>query len=546
MHPALWKLYRLRIRGLVRDMIRRMKTVRGAALTLFTLAVFGFMFGPNLIMVSIYGRPAGFGDGQQFRILMPFGLLIFCLFSVATSAGERAIYFSSAEIDFLFSGPFTRRQLLVYKIATSVLRAMFMGTVVATASMMVVPSWFAAAAGACLAFLFITALAMCVQMIAQTLNEQTYTRARRLLLGAVLVIVALGIAQVAAGGMQDGWLASTQQFRESVAGRVLLAPFNVYGEIITARRFFPDWLGWSALGGAMVVALYAVSIALDANYLDTAVRVSQQMQERIKRMQRGGAFAGVSAQRIKTSRLPRFPWLGGAGPLARRQLLQAVRTGRGLLLFAVIITVVASVPLLYVFRDRSAGAIPYVVMGVLAYLTFLISAQVPLAFRGDFDQLAVLKTLPMRATAVACGQLIVVVAMATGLQWLVLAAIAAVFPTGAWVMAIAGLFAIPFNLLIFAGENFLFLIFPARTVTGGSAGIAHAGKNLLFMMAKMLLLTVCGAVAAAMGSIALLITNSSFAALAVSWCGLIVPCAFSVWLVGWAFERLDVSSDVAE
>jgi hypothetical protein len=41
-------------------------------------------------------------------------LLLACLLTVAVSSGP-AIYFSRAEIDFLFTGPFSRRGLLLYK-----------------------------------------------------------------------------------------------------------------------------------------------------------------------------------------------------------------------------------------------------------------------------------------------------------------------------------------------------------------------------------------------------------------------------------------------
>src|SRR5439155_24743 len=37
------------------------------------------------------------------------------------SQGERGIYFSPGEVNFLFAGPFTRRQLLVFKITSNAL-----------------------------------------------------------------------------------------------------------------------------------------------------------------------------------------------------------------------------------------------------------------------------------------------------------------------------------------------------------------------------------------------------------------------------------------
>ena len=42
-----------------------------------------------------------------------------------TSAGERAISFWPSEVDFLFAGPFTRRELLIYKLSSTIAGALF-------------------------------------------------------------------------------------------------------------------------------------------------------------------------------------------------------------------------------------------------------------------------------------------------------------------------------------------------------------------------------------------------------------------------------------
>ena len=70
------------------------------------------------------------------------------------------------------------------------------------------------------------------------------------------------------------------QARHSLVAEIVLAPFTVFGNIITAERMMPDAIGWAALGASLIVGVYALAIWLDANYLETAVRVSQQMQER--------------------------------------------------------------------------------------------------------------------------------------------------------------------------------------------------------------------------------------------------------------------------
>ena len=99
-----------------------------------------------------------------------------------------------------------------------------------------------------------------------------------------------------------------------------------------AERWFPDLVGWGA--GALAIdagACSALVLKLDANYLESAATISQKVYERIRRSKQGGGIAmpvGAGAGRL---RLPRLPWLAGAGPVAWRQLLIAIRTSRHLL-----------------------------------------------------------------------------------------------------------------------------------------------------------------------------------------------------------------------
>ena len=71
MHAALWKLYRLRVRGSIRSMVGKLKSVRGAALAVFTLLVLGMMFGPNLAMAFKLGRARS--DGPKRRLVRRAG-----------------------------------------------------------------------------------------------------------------------------------------------------------------------------------------------------------------------------------------------------------------------------------------------------------------------------------------------------------------------------------------------------------------------------------------------------------------------------------------
>ncbi len=77
------------------------------------------MIGPQVMMAVMMSdrpelQPLRRRDARRSP---PPALFAFTLLFVFTSAGEAAVYFTPAEVDFLFAAPFTRRELLYYKLA---------------------------------------------------------------------------------------------------------------------------------------------------------------------------------------------------------------------------------------------------------------------------------------------------------------------------------------------------------------------------------------------------------------------------------------------
>jgi len=166
----------------------------------------------------------------------------------------------------------------------------------------------------------------------------------------VLALVAIGVWQIMRNGGADTALSPLQQFRVSLPGRAVLGVFNIFGRIFTSQMIFPELAVWTLLGATINVALIALAMRLDADYAEASVIHSQKMYERIQRARRGGLGAWntkVSARR----RLPVLPWLGGAGPIAWRQMLTALRNARGFLILALLATLVA-VPTFLLGRMR--------------------------------------------------------------------------------------------------------------------------------------------------------------------------------------------------
>ncbi len=549
MHTALWRLYRLRIRTSIRSMTSKLKSAQGAAMAIFALLVIGVGFGPTLVMAITLGREGIMGrSADSFCEVVPVLMLLYVAGTVLTSLGERAIYFSPSDVDFLFPAPFSRRQILLYKILGSVTGAIFFAIILPMSLVLYIRSWPAAAVGFFLASLMVNSLTMCALLVAQSVGERAFTRARKLLLGGLIAAAAVALGQAASRGFDGPWQETLLRARHSPVAEVVLAPFAVFAKIIAAEQLIPDALGWAALGTILVVGIYALAIRLDANYLETAVRVSQQIEERKRRAMSGGIFAAQSKSAVQSSRLPQLPWLGGAGPLAWRQVIQARRGGRGALVAAVIMVVAFGAPVAFGSRGSNAlpAFLPHMVIGIAAYVTFLFSAHAPLGFRGDYDRMDLLKSLPIRPMAMACGQTLVVAMIVTVLEWLVFAATAGVVPAAGVELLIAGLFALPFNWILFGAENFLFLLYPSPLFAAGSEGFLRMGRVMLLMLAKCLVLGVCGAVAAIPAAVVYLATGSTLAACIVAWSALLFPASGILLLVAWAFQRFDVSAGASE
>ena len=107
MDRALWLLVGLQLRGWLRFLGQNLRTVRGALLALV---------GVGRVRPLAADGPVR-ADGHRHRGVQvvrfgPGALLLYCVLNVVFSSHERAIYFSPAEVQFLFTGPFSRRQVL--------------------------------------------------------------------------------------------------------------------------------------------------------------------------------------------------------------------------------------------------------------------------------------------------------------------------------------------------------------------------------------------------------------------------------------------------
>src|SRR3954469_24810660 len=221
MHRGLLKLMRLQLRAVFRRMFRGVKTVKGVIFFTIGAVMFVTWFSSTIMGAVMIKHE----DPQRVLTYFPLAMLAFCLTTLITTAGERAIAFSPAEVDFLFPGPFSRRQLLGYKIARSVFGAIFTALLFSFVFLRFASHWICGWVAIFLALIFIQLFSMTIVLIGQTIGERAYTSGRKLaLIGVIIAVAAIALPGRFSGAPQSAE-AIVQNFTHSPSGKVVLAPF---------------------------------------------------------------------------------------------------------------------------------------------------------------------------------------------------------------------------------------------------------------------------------------------------------------------------------
>jgi ABC-2 type transport system permease protein len=548
MHPALFQLILLLNKAAIRRALRGARTVRGALLLLFSLGFIALMIVPQILSaIAMNSQPQHLRFADTAESFASLGLLALALLSIFSSAGEKALYFTPAEVDLLFPAPFSRRALLIYKLGKTAIGLVVMPLIFSVCMLIYFRSWLCAFVGLILTFAMLQLLGMATAMVSQIVAESIYTRVRKIVLTVVLILLFLGFGQVAGRVQGLGIRELVAGLRASTALRVLVAPFEVYTRAIFAEAWFPDLLAWGAGALAIDLGLLFLILKLDANYLESAAAISQKLYERLRRARVGGGVAMPASARAGRFRLPLPPRLAGAGPIAWRQILLAIRTSRHFLIIILILGgFVVAGELFVPTGPNGPGAVAVPVMGVAMtmYLTLLFTIQLPWAFRGDVDHIDFLKTLPIHPMILTVGELAGGALLLTLAQLFLFVLFTAAAPAGAAVTLVTAAFLAPFNAMLLSLTNLIFLIYPVRAPVAGTFDFQVMGKWMFFFFLQMAMLLLLLGIPAALGGLAYLVSGYSLAAFGVTtWLMLAAELPPLVMLVAWAFQRFDPSTE---
>jgi hypothetical protein len=525
---------RLQARGLTRRALRGAKTPRRMLLFALGGVIIVLWLGPSLFMQNRLPP----SDPQRIRTVAPFALLGICLLTLISSAGDRAISFTPGEVDMLFPGPFTRRQLIVFKLTKSTCAAALSALFLSFFLQRHAKWWPACYVGVLLTLLFIQFFSINAVLIAQTVGTAVASRWKTGIAIATVIVgamVARHLSDSTNGGDLLGWM---KRIDAVPAAHLLLLPFALFGWVITAAG--PVELAkLGTIAVAIDAGLLALAMRLDENYLEAATVASARRSAQLQRI-RGGAMLSMGVGRGEARwHVPQPPLLGGAGPIAWRQFTNAFRSAKGLLFLLVILAVGAS-PLLSTRSDPTRYATTFI--SVIVWLTVMVSTLLKFDFRGDIDLMDFLKSLPIRPWLLAAGQLVTPTLLIAATHLAILALAARMMPQYRTAFISAAVLVLPVDLILVAVENLIFLLFPTRPAAASPGDFQILGRQSLVLAGKMFSLLILAGPPLAIALLIYVLSGKSLVVFTTLAAGLMIAeLAGLLVLIGWAFVRFDPS-----
>lgn len=536
MNPGLLYLLRIGPRAKLRGIRRRMGPVK--------LAIVGVVIAGFVGMVVLANLASG-QRGASAEQVARYGPSILLAFTVLVGFSNRGLYFRPAEVGFLFPAPLSRRELLLYHVVGRAGVAMLSAVWVALFARVASGNFLTQLVGYGLALLFLQFTQQVIAVLGAYVERRLGDAASRVALASFTLVPAAVFGLTAWSLPRMPLLDFLRALVEAEPVFWITLPARPFMELLAAESAYAFFV-WLAVALGELGLMLWILLGLDVAMHETALQRSEQIQARLQRMKSGGAFAGGSGGR--RWRVPRLPYLGGAGPVAWRQLTELVRSPKGVLssfffVFFVSGSVVAMPHLIAGGDGPPPRALGVIAICAVIGMSLLMTQHFAFDFRKDLDRMAALKAWPVTPFALTTGQLV----SATVLPYLimmsgVLLVTVALDDIPNVVAAGAALVLLPGSWAAAAVDNLIFLLLPYRMVTDDPGNLPFMGRLMLVMFLKGVLLGGLAFAAALLGIFTYHLTASLVAVSLVVLLALCAACLPLTWACAWAFSRFDVST----
>ena len=485
-HPALQRLLRFQTRAKFGRLFASFRNPRKKVLSIVAVLL-GLMWLSQTILSVLFREAA---DPEKIGFWLPLGLLIYSiwhLIKISTRKVVEPFEWTSAEKEFVIAAPVTRTQQITYRltsIATAALAKAVCFSVIMSPDIRV---WYAGFFGMLLGLSFIDLVRVLFELFFYGLGKIGRRVCQLVVLAGAggCFLYAISNCLIAptansdlssAGGLLffKNFVLEIISLAQTQVGQYLMAPFAVFSRFVlspeTNASLFKNMLLAVGLNGLAVAAVYTLD-----RWLQRQCRLKEIANLKTAIAQKAFDVAsegsGKPGSAVATGNLFQTPTtkpnkrkirvparLGGAGSLLWRQLL-GVKNYRGTVAFSLLVPVLLScLPLL---ANHNPGMMLLNLVASMVFYSFLLlPSALILDYRRDINRMAVLKSLPVSPLAMTIGQLAVPVLMCCLFQTVVLAIGAASGKVILWQVMLAGVLLVPVNVLIFAAENYIFILAP--------------------------------------------------------------------------------------
>ena len=492
MNPAILRLLRFHLAARIRRIRTAFSTPRRMMLTMGAVLLGIVWLGQTIASVIFRNpyHPESFQRWTSLLLMMYFG---WHFIRVAYKRPDEAIEWSTAEAEQIVGGPFSRRDILIYRFLV-ILTSTFPKALL-TAFVLLPDLWWSGLPGIVLALVFLECFRLAIDIAVCCLPDRAYLIARTFVFGAMLIgtsalflssrFLTQGMPADPSG--QIYWVndavRSATALRDSVPVAIVEQPFVVFADVISAQEMSASLAVSSILSVLMVAGILLSVIWLDRLHQSLVIR-----RERILPGEPSRA-ATVDGEAAAVSPLPSIPRLGTIGPVVWRQMKSAGRYW-GSLLVALAIPAVLSCMTLFSMRDATMSFLA-LVAAVVFYSFVLLPEAIKFDFRLDCDHLTQLKMLPAAPSRIVIGQLAVPILIATVFQVALFLFAGAVRPVSPMLVGAAIILTIPVNALFVSLDNLIFLLYPHRPTQEGFEAFV---RTILKFTFKSVLLGVAGVV----------------------------------------------------
>jgi hypothetical protein len=559
--------------------LRRLKQPKYLVGAIVGVLYFYFYFFRYLFGFSGHRPSMSFGSNPEaqplYEALGAAIFLIAILLAWVLPNQRAALSFTEAEVAFLFPAPISRRGLIHFKLLRSQAAILFTTLILMLVTNRFGGKFWIHAAGWWLILSAVNLHLLGSSFIRTTLLDRGITNwKRRLVIVSLLIGIGLGVVLWARRSLPAFDLSKIKDFHDAqtyieqllTSGPLpwLLYPFRLLVRPYLAPNATAFFL---ALGPALglVFAHYWWVARANVAFEEASVEASKKTADRIAALRSGQLRP---AQGSAKARRPPFALRSTGSPTVALLWKNLISAGR-IFTARLWLIVTASILMVCVLLGRTAHetnllAAIGMAAGMLVVWSMLIGPQILRQdLRQDLPLSDILKLYPIRGWEVALGELLAPVTILTGVQWLLLLIFAMLFwnspspyldRSARLGIAVGAALIVPLlNLIVLQIPNAAVLLFPAWFQPGKerTAGIEVTGQRIISIFAQFLVFILAMIPATiAFGAVFFLWHNALdrpvaivFGSVAASFV-LAIEAALGIVLLGWLFERFDISAEL--